>query len=279
MVFVGLVALTLVTGLLVAGPARAGDPPEGWRTMQLSPERSTRLTDELTRALKARWPKRLLEFTVGLERPRIETDGARFCLVADRARVDVLRGSIGDLPVASVIEVESVGLDYSRLGVGRIEFLRDARLRMHVRIGFPDIDRLLAKAGFVDSSIEFDEATGAFTIRTYRPIQFLVFRWKPRIVLRGVLFSEDTFVGVRGLDVDITGLPRFVERIAQKKLDERIGRRIDLRDEYAKLARQGVRILGGSVELHRDGKVLVKKDVPGDPALPGTHAPPPPSGE
>ncbi len=236
--------------------------------MALDAERLVKIQGELERALRTRWKKRLLEFEFRLEGLRLCTDGERFHLLADSGRLKVTRGTIGDLPVAADLEIGAVELDYAQLGVGRIAPVAPVPLRIEVRITMDDLDRLIAKGGFVDAEVREGPETGRLRIAATRPIRFLLFRFFPRVELDGILFQEETRIGVRDLGVRIRGLPRFVERIVQGKLRERIGRPIELEDEYAKLARQGLRVLGGSVELTGRSGTIVRREVPGPAVRP-----------
>lgn len=260
-------ALGLVLGLAL-GSAQAAPPADGWREIPLDAARLERLEREVRRAILARWKKRLRDFDLAFRRPSLWTDGTAARLRADGVSVLARVWRIGDLPVRGRLDFGAVELDYARLGVGQLEVVGETRARVHVQIHRDGLTQLMAKAGFEDIGYEWVPETKEFVLWGYRPIRLLFFRVRPRIKVRLRPFLEGVDIGFRGVRLYISAIPRFIEKIAERRIMAKLGQRITLQKDFDKLARRGLRAAGGVVEiLDQDDQVALRAEIPGDPKL------------
>lgn len=261
-----LLALVLGSVLAGAGPVRAGiDSP--WRAMELTDARRAALPHEVARAVTARW-KRMTRLEVSLDEPRLLTDGTRFRLHARGGRVAIREGRLGNLPIrAELALVGPFSLDYAALGVGRLELDEEAHVKAEVTIDFDDIRSFLARERVVDVGLSYDRAASELEVWGARPFHILFFKLVPRMRIRTTLYQRGTVVGAEGIKAQITGIPGFLARMAASRIQEMVGKPIELKHEYAKLARGKVRFLGGSVTLMGEDGPIMERQVPGDPEL------------
>jgi hypothetical protein len=250
----------LLALLLVAAPARAE-----WREMRVDPGR---LTDDVTRAVKGRWGRRLRDFSVDVRGPKLITDGETIHARFESLTIHAHKWYVGDMPVRGRIDFGPGEVDYARLGVGELEVVGEVHGKVYIRIDHSGLAELLADGGFEDIGYEWVEKTKEFVIWGYRPVKLLFFRLRPRIKVRLRAFLEGTDVGFRGIQVFISAIPRFIERIIERRINKRLGERLHLQKDFDKVAKQGIRAAGGVVEIYdKAGKLLLHVDMPADPKL------------
>lgn len=256
---------TLWLFLLLPALAGAGE----WRALQLTAARQRELVADLSEALRRRWRKRLLDFDLHLDAPRVMSDGEAAHLVADGGRLVLRRGTLGDLPMEAEAAFGPFALDYAALGVGRLEFLQPALLAARVRISLEGVSKLLAKSGFEDVGVSYDAARQELELWADRPVRFLMFQFRPSFRVRARILIEGTHLGVVDPHVDIRGVPRLLARLAGSRVARRLEQRVELEKDYRKMAARGVRLAAGVVELvGPEGPILVR-EIPGDPEVRG----------
>lgn len=239
-----------------------------WRGMRLNSERQANLSTELKRALQTRWRKRFLDIDVTLVNGRIETNGHDYHLVADGGRVTINDGTIGDLPITGAIDIDAMALDYTCLGLGKIRVVRDTRIRPYVSITLSQIDGLMRRSGFVNTKVTWNDQAQRINIRGVRPVRFLFLELRPAFTVSGRFHVQDEYVMLLDrLRIRVSGVLGFFARLALNRMERRASQRIDLRKDYRKLSRQGIRIAGGSVTLSDLEKTIVSIDFPPDPSL------------
>lgn len=249
--------LVLALALAVAAPGLAE-----WREMHVD---ATRLTADLTRAVEARWGRRLREFSVQVTGPRLVTDGEAIRARFDALTLEVHRWYLGDLPVRGRIDFGAGELDYARLGIGELEVVGEVHGKLYVRIDHAGMSEFLEDAGFQEVDYEWVEETDEFVLWGFRPIKLLFFRVRPRIKVRLQAYLEGSDIGFRRIQLFISAIPRFIERIVERRIMKRLAERIHLQDDFDKLARYGIRSLGGVIELYDEaGERLLRVEVPGD---------------
>jgi len=262
-------ALALALGFGAVPPVAANEADAAaWREMHLSAERRAGLVDELARALQHRWRKRLLDIDVSLVGPRIMTDGRAYRLVADGGRIDIKSGTIGDLPITGSIELQALAVDYATLGLGRLEVVGDTRIRPSVDITLDQLDRLLRKSGFVETTVQWNEAAERITLNGVWPVRLLMFKLRPRFRVTGRFHVEDRYVmRLDRVRIDVSGVLGFLARLVLSRAERRCAQTIDLRKDYEKLRRQNIRIAGGSVTLRGPHGAVKQLEFPPDPTL------------
>lgn len=251
---VALLALALVA------PARAE-----WREMHVDHER---LVSDVTRAVKARWGKRLRDFDVKLTEPRLVTDGERIHARFEALTIEAHRWYLGDMPVRGRLDFGAGEVDYARLGVGELKVVGEVHGKVWVRIDHAGMAELLGEAGFEDIGFEWVPETKEFVLWGFRPIKLLFFRVRPRIKVRLQAFLDGTDIGFRRVQIFISAIPRFIEKIAERRIMKRLAQRLHLQKDFDKVARHGIRAAGGTVDIHdQSGERVLRVEIPGDAKL------------
>ena len=246
---------------LVGGVPAAAE----WRVMHVDP---ARLVDDVTRAVEARWGRRLKDFSVEVTGPELLTDGEDIRARFDGLTLEVHRWYLGNLPVRGRIDFGPGELDYARLGVGELGVVGEVHGKLYVRIDHAGMSEFLEDAGFQEVGYEWVEETDEFVLWGFRPIKILFFRVRPRIKVRLQAYLEGSDIGFQRIQLFISSIPRFIERIVERRIMKRLSERIHLQDDFDKLARYGIRSLGGVIELYDEaGERLLRVEVPGDPKI------------
>lgn len=239
-----------------------------WRQMKLSPERRKSLAKEFKSALQRRWRKRLLDISVNLENARIQTNGVDYHLVADSGYIDVRKGTIGDLPITGSIELGPIKLDYRPLGLGEIKVVTPSTMKPSVKITLEQLDKLLRKSGFINTKVKWNDKTNRILMTGERPVRFLIFRLCPRFRVSGRFAIEDEFIlRMDRVRIHVAGVLGFFARIATSRMEKRATKRIDVRKDYRKLAKQNIYFAGGDVKLVDGEESIFEFEFPPHPAL------------
>ena len=239
-----------------------------WRTLKLSQKRSQSLTNELKDALQKRWRKRLIDISVTLDNERIVTDGKNYHLIADGGCIEVKKGTIGDLPITGSIELGAIGLDYRPLGLGKVKVVKASTIKPSVKITLEQLDRLLGKSGFVNTRVSWNASSNRILMTGERPVRFLIFRLRPKFRVTGRFTIEDKFIlRLDKVRIKVAGILGFLAKIATTRMEKRATKRIDVRKDYRKLAKDNIYFAGGDVELFDGEKSIFRFEFPPHPAL------------
>ena len=239
-----------------------------WRALKLSKKRSQSLAKELKSALQKRWRKRLIDISVTLKNPRIVTNGKKYHLLADGGLIDVKKGTIGHLPITGSIELGTIGLDYRPLGLGKVKVVKASTIKPSVKITLEQLDRLLGKSGFVNTKVAWNESSNRILMTGERPVRFFIFRLRPKFRVTGRFTIEDKFIlRLDKVRIKVAGILGFLAKLATTRMEKRATKRIDVRKDYRKLAKDNIYFAGGDIELFDGEKSILRFEFPPHPAL------------
>ena len=239
-----------------------------WRTLKLSQKRSQSLANELKSALQKRWRKRLIDISVTLTNPRIVTNGKKYHLLADGGLIDVKKGTIGHLPISGSIELGAIGLDYRPMGLGKVKVVKASTIKPSVKVTLEQLDRLLVRSGFINTKVSWNAATNRILMTAERPVRFFIFRLCPKFRVTGRFTIEDEFIlRLDKVRIKVAGILGFLAKIATTRLEKRATKRIDVRKDYRKLAKDNIYFAGGDIELFDGEKSILRFEFPPHPAL------------